>query len=401
MRGVYEEFKKRAEKKLQSGPDAGAMLFREVAHLGLAAFEPGAKVVWTTAYCFPMVLYWPFNVVPFDFEYAAMQLTGQRKAGEALSACNRQGYAVDTCTAHRVALGAEKLGFYPRADLLVSTTHFCDGKSKCNEIFKEKFRVPFHLIDVPIERDESALIYVEGQVREVFASLCKLAGRTVDESALVEYIRNHNRAMAILEEVQGLRKEQPSPYLPGNKGYTMGMLGGMLLGRPELVAIYEQFLKELRDAPRERGPDGGERFRLLWLLANPSYPTNIFDTFREYGARIVAEEFTYEFMHPLSENRPLRSITEWILDSRFIRPVEERIQTILKWVEEFHIDGVVSFTHFPCRQGNGALSLIRERLNERGVVFMDLEGDLCDPKTFSPERVRMAIENYMEMMSRL
>jgi len=64
--------------------------------------------------------------------------------------------------------------------------------------------------------------------------------------------------------------------------------------------------------------------------------------------RIVAEEFTFEFLHPLSEEKPLRSIAEWILDSRFIRPVEESVKAILDWIEDFQIDGGVSFTHLPC-----------------------------------------------------
>jgi len=103
-------------------------------------------------------------------------------------------------------------------------------------------------------------------------------------------------------------------------------------------------------------------------------------------------------MHPLSEEKPLRSIAEWILDSRFIRPVQERIDDILKWVKDYQVDCVVSFTHLPCRQGNGALSLIKQALNEKGVVLMNLEGDVCDPTVFSPTRMRREIENYVQIL---
>jgi benzoyl-CoA reductase/2-hydroxyglutaryl-CoA dehydratase subunit BcrC/BadD/HgdB len=91
-------------------------------------------------------------------------------------------------------------------------------------------------------------------------------------------------------------------------------------------------------------------------------------------------------------------MAEWILDSRFIRPVEERIEAVLGWVKEFQVDAVVSFTHLPCRMGNGALYLIKQRLNEKGIVFMDLEADICDATTFSPGKMRTAIENYVEML---
>jgi benzoyl-CoA reductase/2-hydroxyglutaryl-CoA dehydratase subunit BcrC/BadD/HgdB len=399
MRNIYEGYIRYAEKKLKAGPNARAMLYKEIGRLGLSMFEPGAKVVWTTSYALPMVLFQPFPVVPFDFEYAGLYLAAGGRASDSLAASDQMGYAVDTCSAHRMALGAESLGLYPHTDLLISTTHFCDGKPKCNEIFKEKYEVPFHLIDIPLEKDETALDYVEGQLRKIFAALCEFTGKTEDESILIEPIRHYNRVVAFMEEVARLRRQKPAPYLSGNRGFTMSIIGTMLLGRAELTEVYEQYVKELKEAPREGGPDGGERFRLLWLLANPTYPNNIFETFKEFGARIVAEEFTFELMHPLSEEKPLRSIAEWILDSRFIRPVEERIQAILKWVEDFQIDGAVSFTHLPCRHGNGALYWIKQRLNEKGIVFMDLEADICDASTFSPNKTRTAIENYIQMMS--
>ena len=399
MRRIYEGFNAYAEKKLAKGPDARAMLYQEIARRGLHAFKPGAKVVWTTAYALPMVLYQPFDLIPFDFEYAGSFLSAGGRAGESLETSNQLGYAVDTCSAHRMALGAEALGLFPHADLLISTTHFCDGKPKCNEIFKEKHGVPFYLIDIPLEKDPSALDYVEGQLRKIFSVLCRLFGRGEDESILVEPIRNYNQTLTLMEEVMRLRRQRPAPYLAGNRCYTMNMVGSMLFGQFRLTEIYEQFLRELKEAPREGGPDGGERFRLLWLLASPAYPTNIFDSFKEYGARIVAEEFTFEMMHPLDEENPLRSIAEWVLDSRFIRPVSERIEAILNWVEDYQADGVVSFTHLPCRQGNGALYRIKNSLTEKGIVFMDLEADICDPKSFSPDRMRTSMENYFQMMS--
>ena len=134
MKRVYEGFINYANKGLAKGPNARAMLFQAVGRLGLKAFAPGAKVVWTTAYALPMVLYQPFDVVPFDFEFAGLDLVVGGKARECLGTSNRMGYPVDSCSAHRMALGGEELGLFPHADLLVSTTHFCDGKPKCNEV---------------------------------------------------------------------------------------------------------------------------------------------------------------------------------------------------------------------------------------------------------------------------
>ena len=242
------------------------MLYQEVARLGSAAFEPGAKVVWTTAYAFPMTLFQPFDLVPFDFEYSSVFLATAGRAGESLETSNRLGYAVDTCSAHRMALGADALGFFPHPDLLISTTHFCDGKPKCNEIFKEKYNVPFHLIDIPLEKDASAVDYVEVQIRKLFSTLCRMTGTKEDESILLEPIRNYNAALALMEEMMTLRQQKPAPYLPSNRFYTMSMIGNILYGKQRLIEIYKQLLKEMKAAPREGGPDGRRTFPFVVVV---------------------------------------------------------------------------------------------------------------------------------------
>ena len=148
---------------------------------------------------------WLCSYTPLEILAAAGLTPVRMDAGSEESyTADRMGYAVDTCSAHRAALGAEELGLYPHADLLISTTHFCDGKPKCNEIFKEKYEMPFHLID-PLENDESAVDYVEGQLGKVFVALCDLTGKKENESVLVEAIRNFNCVLDLMIKVKNLR----------------------------------------------------------------------------------------------------------------------------------------------------------------------------------------------------
>ena len=47
---------------------AMALWLNEWARLVLRAYEPGSKVVYVSAYAFPMEILAAFDVVPFDFE---------------------------------------------------------------------------------------------------------------------------------------------------------------------------------------------------------------------------------------------------------------------------------------------------------------------------------------------
>ena len=135
-KAMLEMMVKQAETALAEKESPGWLWMREWGNLFLRAYEPDRKVVYTAVYAFPMELLWAFNVVPFDFEIACNLLpeaTGGRGSSIMIEA-EKQGFSRDICSFYRLALGAHLKGIVPKGDLYLTSSYYCNGKAKTNEI---------------------------------------------------------------------------------------------------------------------------------------------------------------------------------------------------------------------------------------------------------------------------
>jgi benzoyl-CoA reductase/2-hydroxyglutaryl-CoA dehydratase subunit BcrC/BadD/HgdB len=384
-------------KKYNQEPTSWHLLFREIGKLGLEAYRSDRKVIWTTAYAFPLELLRPLELVPIDFELHAGLFSSFGFTDQALRAADRIGVPMDSCTVHRVAAGATTLNRLPKPDFLVSTTHYCDGKPKTNELIQDLYGVEYFLVDVPQKKDEPARRYLEDQLRHAYQKLCDIAGVSYDEERLIEPVRHLNETTRLLRQVEALRQQRPSPYLPENRGFSLTFFAKLLYGTAELNDVYRLLIQELENTGK--GVDKNERYRFLWLMASPTYPQNIFETLESYGIRIVAEEMGLVYWKELDEIDPLGSMATRMLDNPFLGSIQQRIDLMKQTIRKFEVDGVVHFCHIPCRQANVALWLLKEAAEEMGVRFINLEADITDPSSFSPEKTKSQIMANMEILN--
>ena len=397
MRAVFEYIFDHYSKKWDEQPSAWALLMKEVAGQVLRAYEPDTRVVWTSSYAFPLEMFRPLGLIPFDFELMAGLLTAGGLAEKAFSLSERLGLPGDTCSAHRIALGATFGDMFPQPDLLVSTTHLCDGKAKCNDYMADHYGIDYLLLDVPSCPDQTSLKYLEGQLQAIFKSLCDLAGHPDDEGMLLEPMARFNEMTTHFKRASGLRRQRPSPALPRNRGFNISFFSTLLFGTQDSVKVMEMFANELEEMSQEEVA-GEERFRLLWLMASPSYRNNIFETLESFGARIVVEEFCRAFVEPLDQENPFYSMALRILRNPLNGPIEMRVQALEGLISDYEVDAAVNFCHLPCRQSNGAIIAIRDFLREKGLPLINLEGDLNDKSTFSPKKTRDYIHSNIEIL---
>jgi benzoyl-CoA reductase/2-hydroxyglutaryl-CoA dehydratase subunit BcrC/BadD/HgdB len=394
MRVMHQLHRTRFEK---SGA-AWDLLHREITHQALDAFERRAPVVWTSSYAFPMEMIAGLGLIPIDFELCAGLMSSARLAASTLRAADRTGLPQDTCTIHRMAVGAALLDLLPAPDLLVSTSHYCDGKPKTNEFMAHRYGVEYLLLDTPMEDTPWARQYLEFQLRGVFRRLCDLAGREADEALLAEPVRHFNEMTRELQRVQLLRMERPSPPLAENRGFVFGFMTSLLYGTPHATEIYRRIASELQ---RVEGSPGvrPEALRFLWLMASPTYETPIFSILEERGGRIVAEELSDCHWGELDPANPISSMASRMLSSTFMGPVERRADTVVGLARRYRVDAVLNFGHLSCRQSNGALQVIKGRLDAAGFRLINLEADLSDPANFPMERIRDQLLTHLEVLT--
>jgi len=399
LKSFYEQMKKSSEEELQRRPRAWLMFGAQLASIMLKAFEEDAKVVWTTYYSFPMELLAAFDVAPFDFEVACNLPPGLDPSGcvDIMAEAEAKGYSIDLCSFHRLALGCYFLDYLPKADLLLTTSHFCDGKTKTNQILAQYYDKEAIMLDVPNELSKESVAYVSGQLEAIARKLEDASGHKLDLDRLQECIKSSNRARAVYGRLAEIGKVKPFPW-DGSRVCLLSIIGNMFSGTPFQEQLYQKIIDECQQRMAE-GKTLPEEFRMLWLAWFPSLPTNINDILRANKVSIVMSELARVYWDEIDENHPFEGMALRCLKNPYVGPVEQRLNGMLQLVDEYAVDGVIHFSSTACRHANASFRLIEDALAKRNIPFLVLDGDMSDMRAYSAEKTRSFLETFIEVMA--
>jgi len=399
LKSFYEGMKKSAEEECQKRPRAWLMYVIQMTSTLLKAFEDDAKVVWTTYYSFPMELLAAFDVVPFDFEIGCNLLPGVDPKGcvDIMTKAEDRGYSIDLCSFHRLALGSYFLGYFPKADLLLTTSHFCDGKTKANQIFAQYYGKEAMMLDVPNELSKESVAYVSNQLQGIAHKLEEVSGHKLDFDRLQECVRASNRARIAYGRLGELWKTKPFPW-DGSRLCNLSIIGNMFSGTPFQEQLYLKIIEECQQRMAE-GKVAPEEFRVLWLAWFPAQRTNINEIFRKNKVSIVMSELARVYWDELDEANPFEGMALRCLKNPYVGSIEQRLNGVLQLVDEYDVNGAIHFSTTACRHANASVRVINDALISRGIPFLDLDGDMSDMRGYSAERTRSFLETFIEVMA--
>ena len=381
---------------LKAGENARALWFREWARENLRAFDPERKVVYITAYAFPMEILRAFDVAPFDFELSGAMIGTTEMGVPILEASEEQGFSRDICSFHRAGVGAHLKGLFPEPDLLITTSYYCDGKVKTNEILSRMYNKDSCLLYVPHEINKDSIHYVESQLRDIVRKLEKVAGQSLDEDRLKQAVRNSNQAMKSRKRMLELLKHRPAPW-GGRPLISYSINGQVLAGMPVEEAINRAYIKEMEERIANNGL-GEERHRLYWFAWIPTYTNDLFDILKENGISVPLCENFRIYWDEIDEERPLEGLALKCLKNPFVGASSRRTEGLAAIRDDYCIDGSILFATPACRHANSANRLLMEACADLDVPFMMLDMDILDPRTYTPEQTRTRLEGFGELL---
>jgi benzoyl-CoA reductase/2-hydroxyglutaryl-CoA dehydratase subunit BcrC/BadD/HgdB len=375
---------------------ARALWFEEWARLVRKAYEPDSKVVYVSAYAFPMEILAAFDVVPFDFELTSGLAGALNKAVPAMEEAEGRGYSLDLCSFHRTALGASHLGGFPKPDILVTTSFYCDGKVKTNEILGSLHGRKSLLLQVPAIASQDSVRYVEKQLREIAAEIGEAVGQRLDEDRLKQAVRTSNRArqshLAMLE----LLKHRPAPWGGFDLiAYSINSL--MFAGTQTKETLNEAFRAELQQKI-QRGELPPESHRIYWFAWVPTYRSNLFDLLKENGIAVPLCETFRIHSEEIDENEPFESLALRCLNNPFVGAGSRRTEGLDRIVEDYALDGALLFATPACKHANTAYPLLKDAVAELGLPFLMLDMDIGDPRDYSPGYTLARLQVFAELL---
>ncbi len=392
---MLEMMAQQSESAAEAG-SAAAMYMNEWAKLFLKGFEPDQKVVYTSVYAFPMELLAAFDVVPFDFEVGGAMIASTEMGVPTMKEAEDRGYTMDVCSFHRSSLGASYMDYFPKPDLLLTTSYYCDQKAKTNELLSAFHNKEQFLLYAPSEINRDSISYVEKQLRQIAQKLAKIAGHKFDEDRLKEAVRSSNRARKSQFKLLDLLKHRPAPW-GGSQLIGFSINAQLFMGTKVKERLNEVFIAQLQQRI-EAGNLRPEKHRLYWFAWLPVYDSCLYETLKENQIGIPLCETFRVHWDEINEDNPFEGLALKCLKNIFVGPTSRRLDGIDGIIEEYGIDGALLFATPACRHANTAYRCLKDALAKRDVPFLLLDMDISDPRGYSAEQIRTRLESFAELL---
>ena len=71
---------------------------------------------------------------------------------------------------------------------------------------------------------------------------------------------------------------------------------------------------------------------------------------------------------------------------------------VAKFAQEFQADGVINFCHWGCKQSAGGVMLLKEKMQELEIPFLNLDGDGMDRRNSHDGQIKTRLEAFLELL---
>ncbi|MBL7210971.1 MAG: 2-hydroxyacyl-CoA dehydratase [Desulfobacteraceae bacterium] len=398
MKSSFQKIEAFMEPRLAKKPRGFDLFTKELASSMVRAYDEDVKTVYVSGYAFPTELLWAFDVTPFDFEIACNNLPAAASGNGStlMITSEKRGYSRDICSFDRLIIACMIQGMLPKGDLHITSSYYCHGKAKANEIVANHEGKESILFDVPNEISMSSIEYVTAQLKEIASRLQSITGEELDIDKVREAIRWSNKARNSLQRINELMKSKPFPYNPV-KACLLALGGALFWGSPLRDDIHQLIIKELEERIHN-GTALPEKYRVLWYPWVPVQQTNIFVTLKEHSVSVPMVEAARVWWSELDESDPFDSLARKALENHHVGRAEKRVKALVNLAEEYDVDGTIHFATPACHGENIAFPLVRDAMKERGLPALNLEGDMTDERNYSSELTVSKLSSFIEIL---
>lgn len=306
------------------------------------------------------------------------------------------------CPLIKAAVGAKVSGtcpYFQSCDMIVGETT-CDGKKKAWEILNEY--VPVHVMDLPqMKRNKDYNMWME-EIKLFIEEVEKLTGVKITVEGLKKAMEVCNEKRRALKRLYDLRKFTPSP---------ISGLDALLVSQ---IAFYDnparftQKVNELCDELEQRiKVEAQNNKKRLMITGTPMALPNwkLHHIIENLPAQVVVEETctgTRYFENEVSiEGETIEDLIKNLAD-RYLEincacftPNDGRIEDILRYVEEYKVDGVVYSNLSFCHTYSVEYKKVEEALKKAGIPVINIETDYS---TEDAGQIKTRIEAFLEML---
>ncbi len=403
-------------KRLSSTAELGAVIrdyYRDVRE----SKRQGRPLAWVFG-IMPSELWNALGIPVLTLEQIPPLVASRQLSGHYLEVAEAAGFSRDICPYPRTFIGcaiSKELDpwleerFAP-PDLMVGANYPCMSESKSFTYLVDRFKVPYYLVDTPIniwghKLADYAIDYYVNQMKGLISWL-EEHGCPLDPERLRKAIACSRRVLQLEKEVNEYRKAVPTP-MGALDSFTWTFVTNFISGTETAVRLFEKLRSEVKERFENRtGVIEQEKLRLLWCGVPPFYDLSLFTYPEQYGAVIVKaprQDGFYDSLDPeiMDPDRPLESLARKHLTNAVNPPYANMIELLVNQVKQYKIDGVMLVSKRGCRLSPAGLRLYKDAImKECGVPSVIFELDGIDPREYNRVWATATIEAFIETLQR-
>ena len=333
-----------------------------------------------------------FGLNTLSIECLACYLSGYHLEDFLIDYAQNSGIAPTLCSYHKTFVGAIDSGAVPVPRYAVTTSLSCDGNLNTFRYLEKKKGVPFTFLDVPYGDDEASVEYLAGQLKDFVRELENQFGKTFDEEKLKKALEIENETR---KELVHFFRLQSQYYYPRELISHLYMMMGMhlLIGTQDFLDLIRFMVKDIQTYPKFEGK------KILWVHLLPFYQESLREYFNESEKyQIIASDIIIDSMEELDASRPFHALAKKIIHNLYNGSYDHKAQMVGRLADMLHPDAVIQFCHWGCKQSSGCSVLLKERIQEKGIPMLILDGDGIDKRNSHDGQIKTRLEAFLEML---
>ena len=357
------------------------------------ALDRPESFIWTNIFA-PVELIRSFGLSSISVEALASYLSGFWIEDTLIDACEACGVSSTLCSYHKCFLGACETDIVPHPAGGVTTSMICDGNVSTFRHLSRRTGIPCVVLDIPNEYSADGLRYVVAQLEEFISTLEEWTGKRYDEDALKEALRRENRSKELFASF--LRKRKAHRY-PDTLTLRLFMIFAthLSIGSEWVLEFFEMLEQDVESYPEDTG------LRFMWVHLTP-YAQPSLSGYLNYNDRlsIAVDDFNLDYMESLDVDHPLEALARKMICNLYNGSFARKVDAVDRLVEEYECDAVVEFCHWGCKQSSGGVQLLKERMREKGVPMLALDGDAIDRRSSQDGQTKTRFEAFLELVEK-
>ncbi len=400
--------------RLKAADDLRKTMDNYFARLRDAAETGRRKIAWCTSVGPAELLYSMGFEVYFPENHGAMLGAG-KNADKYIPSAVAIGYSPEICSYLTSDIGAflqnetplQKMGFksVPKPDILVYNTNQCHEVSDWFSFYARHFHVPVIGIHTPLGIDEltpGIIKSVSDQIEGLIPELEKAAGQKFDPDRFREAVGLSHEGCVLWRKVLEKAMHKPSPVNFFDAAIHMGPIV-VMRGTQYAVDYYKILLAELEERIQNNtGAIPLEKHRIYWDGMPLWYKlSSLAKMFSRLNTCIVASTYCNSWVFDdLDAGNPFESSALAYSKLFIVRSDKQKEKILEKLMNDFSIDGMIYHESKTCHRNSNNLYGLQSRLYETtGIPYLEINGDLNDPRCFSEEQSIIAIETFIDQLA--